>query len=76
VDGQQRVTTLHLLLILIHSLLVDRDAGGEPFTSLSSAAAYAKGRKSANGWEFWEHQTRRERRPLKELRDELIRGER
>jgi len=25
VDGQQRVTTLHLLLILIHNLLVDQD---------------------------------------------------
>ena len=51
-------------------------AGGEPFTSLSRAAAYAKGMQSANGWEFWHLQTRRERRPLKELRDELIRGER
>jgi hypothetical protein len=51
-------------------------AGGEPFTSLSSAAAYARRTKSANGWEFWQLQTRRERRPLKELRDELIRGER
>lgn len=51
-------------------------AGGEPFTSLSSAAAYAKHTKSANGWEFWQVQTRRERRPLKELRDELIRAER
>jgi hypothetical protein len=51
-------------------------AGGEPFTSLSSAAAYAKRTKSANGWEFWRLQTRRERRPLKELRDELIRAER
>ena len=51
-------------------------AGGEPFTSLSSAAAYARGTQSANGWEFWQLQTRRERRPLKELRDELIRGER
>lgn len=49
-------------------------AGGEPFTSLSSAAAYAKRTKSANGWEFWHLQTRRERRPLKELRDELIRA--
>lgn len=51
-------------------------AGGEPFTSLSSAAAYARNRKSSNGWDFWLLQTRRERRPLKELRDELIRGER
>ena len=51
-------------------------AGGEPFTSLSSAAAYARRTKSANGWDFWQLQTRRERRPLKELRDELIRGER
>jgi hypothetical protein len=51
-------------------------AGGEPFTSLSSAAAYARDRKSSNGWDFWQLQTRRERRPLKELRDELIRGER
>jgi hypothetical protein len=51
-------------------------AGGEPFTSLSSAAAYARGTQSANGWEFWQLQTRRERRPLKEVRDELIRGER
>ena len=33
-------------------------------------------RRSANGWEFWHLQTRRERRPLKELRDELIRAER
>jgi Protein of unknown function DUF262/Restriction Enzyme Adenine Methylase Associated/Protein of unknown function (DUF1524) len=48
-------------------------AGGEPFTSLSSAAAYARGTKSANGWEFWKLQTRREQRPLLELRDELIR---
>ena len=44
--------------------------------SLSRAAAYARGTQSANGWEFWQLQTRRERRPLKELRDELIRGER
>ena len=51
-------------------------AGGEPFTSLSSAAAYARRTKSANGWEFWKLQTRRERRPLRELRDELIRSER
>lgn len=51
-------------------------AGGEPFTSLSSAAAYARRTKSADGWDFWQLQTRRERRPLKELRDELIRGER
>lgn len=51
-------------------------AGGEPFTSLSSAAAYARRTKSANGWEFWKLQTRRERRLLRELRDELIRGER
>jgi hypothetical protein len=51
-------------------------AGGEPFTSLSSAAANARNTKSANGWDFWQLQTRRERRPLKELRDELIRGER
>jgi hypothetical protein len=51
-------------------------AGGEPFTSLSSAAAYARHTKTANGWEFWHLQTRRERRPLKELRDELIRAER
>jgi hypothetical protein len=51
-------------------------AGGEPFTSLSSAAANARHTKSANGWDFWQLQTRRERRPLKELRDELIRGER
>jgi hypothetical protein len=51
-------------------------AGGEPFTSLSSAAAYARRTKSANGWDFWQLQTRRERRPLKELRDELIRGKR
>ena len=51
-------------------------AGGEPFTSLSSAAAYARHTKSANGWDFWQLQTRRERRPLKELRDELIRSER
>lgn len=51
-------------------------AGGEPFTSLSSAAAYARRTKSASGWEFWKLQTRRERRPLRELRDELIRGER
>lgn len=29
VDGQQRVTTLHLLLILIRNLLVDQDALGE-----------------------------------------------
>jgi len=49
-------------------------AGGEPFSSLSSAAAYARGTKSANGWEFWRLQTRREQRPLRELRDELIRG--
>ena len=28
-DGQQRVTTLHLLLILIRNLLVDQDALGE-----------------------------------------------
>jgi len=51
-------------------------SGGEPFTSLSSAAACARRTKSANGWEFWQLQTRRERRPLRELRDELIRGER
>jgi hypothetical protein len=51
-------------------------AGGEPFTSLSSAAAYAKHTKSANGWEFWQLQTLRERRSLKELRDDLIRAER
>jgi RAMA domain-containing protein len=51
-------------------------AGGEPFTSLSSAAALARGTQSANGWEFWQLQTRRERRPLREFRDELIRGER
>jgi hypothetical protein len=51
-------------------------AGGEPFTSPSSAAAYAKRTKSANGWEFWQLQTRRERRSLKELREELIRAER
>jgi hypothetical protein len=51
-------------------------AGDEPFTSLSSAAACARGTKSANGWDFWQLQTRRERRPLKELRDELIRSER
>lgn len=51
-------------------------AGGEPFTSLSSAATYAKQTKSANGWEFWQLQTRRERRSLKEIRDELVRGER
>jgi hypothetical protein len=36
----------------------------------------ARRTKSANGWDFWQLQTRRERRPLKELRDELIRGER
>jgi hypothetical protein len=29
VDGQQRVTTLHLLLILIRNLLVDQDPLGE-----------------------------------------------
>ena len=29
VDGQQRVTTLHLLLILIRNLLVEQDALGE-----------------------------------------------
>jgi hypothetical protein len=52
------------------------EPGGEPFTSLSSAAAYARGTQSTNGWEFSQLQTRRERRPLKELRDELIRGER
>ena len=51
-------------------------AGGEPFTSPSSAAAYARRTKSANGWDFWQLQTQRERRSLKELRDELIRGER
>ena len=51
-------------------------AGGEPFTSLSSAAAYARRTQSANGWEFWKLQTQREQRPLKELRDELVRGER
>ena len=51
-------------------------AGGESFTSLSSAAAYAKRTKSANGWEFWQLQSRRERRPLKEVREELIRDER
>ena len=51
-------------------------AGGEPFTSPSSAAAYARRTKSANGWEFWKLQTQRELRSLKELRDELIRGER
>ena len=47
-------------------------AGGEPLTSPSSAAAYAKRTKSANGWEFWQLQAQRERRPLKELREELI----
>ena len=51
-------------------------ASGEPFTSPSSAAAYAKHAKSANGWEFWQLQTQRERRPLKALREELIRRER
>lgn len=51
-------------------------AGGEPFTSPSSAAAYARRTKSANGWEFWKLQTQREQRPLRDLRDELIRGER
>jgi hypothetical protein len=51
-------------------------AGGEAFTSLSGAAAYAKRTKSANGWEFWQLQERRERRPLKEIRDELVRSER
>ena len=51
-------------------------AGGESFTSLSSAATYARRTKSANGWDFWQLQAWRERRPLKELRDELIRGER
>jgi hypothetical protein len=49
-------------------------AGGEPFTILSSAEVYARGTKSANGWEFWKLQTRREQRPLRELRNELIRG--
>jgi hypothetical protein len=51
-------------------------ASGEPFTSPSSAAAYAKHSKSANGWEFWQLQTQRGRRPLKALREELIRRER
>jgi hypothetical protein len=52
------------------------EPGGETFTSLSSATAYARDTQSANGWGFWQLQTRRERRPLKELRDELICGER
>jgi Restriction Enzyme Adenine Methylase Associated len=64
----------HQAIVLDDGLI--KLAGGEPFTSLSSAAAYAKRTKSANGWEFWQLQKRRERRPLKELRDELIRGER
>ncbi len=51
-------------------------AGGEPFTSPSSAAAYAKRTNSANSWEFWQLQTRRERQSFKELRDELIRTQR
>jgi len=50
--------------------------GGEPFTSLSSAGAYAKGTKSTNGWDFWHYQAPNVRKPLKELRDELIRAER
>ncbi|HWN60688.1 MAG TPA: DUF262 domain-containing protein [Streptosporangiaceae bacterium] len=29
VDGQQRVSTLHLILILIHNLLIDQDALGK-----------------------------------------------
>jgi hypothetical protein len=49
---------------------------GEPFTSLSSAGAFAKGTKTTNGWEFWHLQTRHGHRLLKELRDELIRAER
>lgn len=28
-------------------------ADGEPFTSLSSTAAYTEKTKSANGWDFW-----------------------
>ena len=63
-----------------HAVVLDdgriKLAGGEPFTSLSSAAAYAKRTKSANGWEFWQLQSKRERRPLKEIRDELVRSER
>lgn len=51
-------------------------ASGEPFTSPSSAAAYAKHTKSANGWEFWQLQTGDERWLLKELREELIRSQR
>jgi hypothetical protein len=51
-------------------------AGGEPFYLAIQRGSLRKHTKSANGWEFWQLQTQRERRPLKELRDELIRAER
>lgn len=48
-------------------------SGGELFTAVSPAAAYAKQTKSANGWDFWHRQRGDERRLLKEIRDEYIR---
>jgi hypothetical protein len=51
-------------------------ASGEPFASPSSAAAFARQTKSANGWEFWHLQTPNGRKSIKELREELIRSER
>ena len=66
--------TEHLAIVLNDGRI--RLAGGEPFTSPSSAAAFAKRTKSANGWEFWQLQVGHERRPLTDLRDELIRSTR
>jgi hypothetical protein len=51
-------------------------AGGELSTSLSKAAAYARGTQSVTVWELWQLPTRRERQPLRELRDVLICRER
>jgi hypothetical protein len=64
--------TEHLAVVLADGRI--KLASGEPFTSPSSAAAYAKHMKAANGWAFWQLETVGKRRPLAELRDELIRS--
>jgi len=50
VDGQQRVTTLHLLFILIHNLLTDQDATSDARQLETLIRSVMYGERDATRW--------------------------
>jgi hypothetical protein len=51
-------------------------ATGEIFASPSLSAAFVRGTRSANGWDFWGVETGSERIPIRSLRNEYLRARR